>query len=90
MKESKEMKMLKELLRDTVYGREFDILAFMANDTCEALTHLREWIDTLKSSHDKLVEDVRKTCQMINDEGKVSKWKIQNWLEQALDEAEKI
>jgi hypothetical protein len=36
--------------------------------------------DTLKQSHDKLLEDIQKTIQMINDEGEVGKWKIQAWL----------
>jgi len=60
MSESKEMKMLKELLRDTVYGKEWDILAFMANNTCEALGHLREWIDDLKQQRDDLLDALEK------------------------------
>ena len=54
MAETKEMEMLKELLRDTCYGREFDVLAFMANNTCEALGHLREWIKELQAENAEL------------------------------------
>ena len=63
--ENKEMKMLKELLRDTVYGREFDILAFMSNNTCEALVHLREWIEELQAENVRL-KGTKMTPDQIN------------------------
>lgn len=53
-KESKEMKMLKELLKDTVYSKEFNELVFITNSTCESLTHLREWIVDLQNENNML------------------------------------
>lgn len=57
------------------------------NELCETYEKGKKY-DTLKARCDKLMEAIKKTCQMINDEGKVSKWKIQNWLDQALKEIE--
>ena len=41
----------------------------------------------LKASHEKLEQGVRDVIRLIGNTGKVNKWKISNWIEQALKEA---
>lgn len=58
------------------------------NQLLQEFSILQKDYELLKASHDKLVEDVRKTIHYINGTGEVNKWKISNWLEQALKECE--
>lgn len=53
-----------------------------ALEACDIIDSLQASLRLSEQENEKLAGDIKKVCDLIRNEGEVSKWKILNWLEQ--------